>query len=76
VRSVFALVRPGNESCRRSKAMLTAGWNALTFACFGALLLYHTWGRDGFGFLLTGLAGIGVVIWAVARSERNEPTKN
>jgi hypothetical protein len=56
--------------------MLTAGWNALTFACFGALLLYHTWGRDGFGFLLTGLAGIGVVIWAVARSERNEPTKN
>jgi hypothetical protein len=55
---------------------LTAGWNALTFACFGALMLYHSWGREGFGFLLTGLAGIGVAIWAIARLERGETAKN
>jgi hypothetical protein len=32
--------------------------------------------RDGLGFLLIGLTGIGVAIWVVARSERKEPLKN
>ena len=56
--------------------MFTAGWNALAFACFGAVQLVHTSGREGFGFLLTGLAGIGVAIWAVARLGRDETAKN
>ena len=55
--------------------MFTAGLNALAFACFGAVRLFHSGGREGFGFLLMGLAGIGVAIWAVARWGRSEPAK-
>jgi hypothetical protein len=56
--------------------MLTAGLNALAFACFGGLRLFHSGGREGFGFLLTGMAGIGVAIWAVARMGRGEPARD
>lgn len=56
--------------------MITAGLNALAMARFGAFRIVHSGGRDGFGFLLIGLAAIGAAIWALARSSRNQPAKN
>ena len=56
--------------------MLAEGLNALAFACFGVVRLIHSGGRDGLGFLLMGLTGIGVAIWAVARAGRGEPAKD
>ncbi len=56
--------------------MGTAGLNALAMVGFGAFRMMHGGARDGFGFLLIGLVAIGVAIWAVARSERNETAKN
>jgi hypothetical protein len=56
--------------------MLTAGLNALALVRFGGFRLVHGGGRDGFVWLLMGLAAIGVAIWAVTREDRNEPAKN
>jgi hypothetical protein len=56
--------------------MATAGLNALATMRWSALRLMHNGARDGLGFLLMGLVGIGVAIWAVARAERNETAKN
>jgi TM2 domain-containing membrane protein YozV len=56
--------------------MFTAGIKSCGMVCLGLLRLYHSNGRDGFGFLLMGLAGIGVAIWAVARLGRGEPAKD
>jgi hypothetical protein len=56
--------------------MGTAALNALAMARLGAFRLMHGGARDGTGFLLVGLVAIGVAIWAVARSERNEAAKN
>jgi hypothetical protein len=57
--------------------MLTAGMNALAMARFGVIRLAHGGGRDGFAWLVLGLAAIGVAVWAVARGERrSEPAKN
>jgi len=56
--------------------MGTAGLNALATMRLGAFRLMHSGARDGLGFLLIGLAGIGVAVWAVARSERKETAKN
>jgi hypothetical protein len=55
--------------------MLTTGLNALALVRFGGFRLAHG-GRDGFAWLLMGLAAIGVAIWAVTRADRNEPAKN
>ena len=56
--------------------MGTAGLNALAMNCLVAFRLMHGGGRGGFGFLLIGLVTIGVAIWAVARSGRNDAAKN
>jgi hypothetical protein len=56
--------------------MGTAGLNALAMMRWGAFRLMHSGARDGLGFLLIGLVAIGVALWAVARSERNEAAKN
>jgi hypothetical protein len=56
--------------------MGTAGLNALATMRLGAFRLMHSGARDGLGFLLIGLAGIGVAVWAVTRSERKETAKN
>jgi hypothetical protein len=56
--------------------MLTTGLNALVLVRFGGFRLAHGGGRDGFAWLLMGLAAIGVAIWAVTRADRNEPAKN
>jgi hypothetical protein len=56
--------------------MGTAALNALAMVRFGAFRLMHSGARDGFGFLLMGLVAIGVAIWAVARSERNQAAKS
>lgn len=56
--------------------MLTMGLDALAFVRLGGFRLAHGGGRDGFAWLLMGLAAIGVAIWAVARGDRNEPAKN
>lgn len=50
--------------------MATTALNALAMIRFG-----HG-GGGGFGFLLIGLAAIGVAIWAIARPERKESQKN
>jgi hypothetical protein len=55
--------------------MLTAGLNALAMVRFGGFRLEHGGGRDGFAWLLMGLAAIGVAIWAVVRGNRDEPAK-
>lgn len=55
--------------------MLTAGLNALALVRFGGFRLAHS-GRDGFAWLLMGLAAIGVAVWAVARTDRNQPARN
>jgi hypothetical protein len=56
--------------------MLTRGLNALALVRFGGFRLAHSGGRDGFAWLLMGLAAIGVAIWAVVRADRNEPARN
>lgn len=56
--------------------MGTAGLNALAWMRVGAFRMMHSGARDGFGFLLIGLAAIGVVIWAVARSEGKATAKS
>lgn len=56
--------------------MGTAGLNALALVRLGGFRLMHSGARDGFGFLLIGLAAIGVAVWMFARSERKEPAKN
>jgi hypothetical protein len=56
--------------------MLTTGLNALALVRFGGLRLAHGGGRDGFAWLLMGLAAIGVATWAVTRADRNEAAKN
>jgi hypothetical protein len=56
--------------------MGTAGLNALATMRLGAIRMMQSGARDGLGFLLIGLTGIGVAIWVVARSERKEPLKN
>jgi hypothetical protein len=69
-------MRPGCDACRWRGTMLTAGVNALALMRFGVIRLAHGGGRDGFAWLLMGLAAIGVAVWAVARGERTEPAKN
>ena len=56
--------------------MGTAGLNALGMVRLGVFRLMHSGARHGLGFLLIGLLAIGVAIWAVARSERNETAKS
>lgn len=56
--------------------MGTAGLNALAMILLDAFRPMHGGGGGGFGFLLIGLVVIGVVIWAVARSERKQAAKN
>jgi hypothetical protein len=56
--------------------MLTTGLNALVLARFGGFRLMYGGGRDGFVWLLIGLAAIGAAIWAVSRSGAREPAKN
>lgn len=56
--------------------MLTAKMNALALARFGGFRLIHGGGQDGFGLLLLGLLVVGVVAWAISRSDRSEPAKS
>jgi hypothetical protein len=58
------------------ETMGTSGLNALATMRWGAFRVLHSGARDGFGFLLIGLAGIGAAVWAAARAERKEPAKN
>src|SRR5580658_1378504 len=75
--SVSALMtrRGGDLRCWR-RGMLTTGLNALALVRFGGFRLAHGGGRDGFAWLVMGLAAIGVAVWAVARADRNQPAKS
>ena len=66
----------GRECLPVEGSMGTAGLNALAWMRLGAFRMMHSGARDGFGFLLIGLAAIGVVIWAVARSEGKATAKS
>jgi hypothetical protein len=65
----------GRECLPVEGMMGTTGLNALAMVRWGAFRLMHGGARGGFGFLLIGLAAIGVAIWAVARAERKEAAK-
>jgi hypothetical protein len=54
--------------------MLNAGLNALALARLGGFRIGH--GGDGFGWLLIGLVAIGMGIWTISRTERNESAKS
>lgn len=55
--------------------MGTAALSGLAMIRLGAFRLTHSGASDGLGFLMIGLAAIGVAIWAIARSERKETAK-
>ncbi len=56
--------------------MGTAGLNALATMRWGAFRAMQSGARGGLGFLLIGLAGIGVALWAATRTERKETAKD
>jgi hypothetical protein len=55
--------------------MLTAGLSGLALMRLGGFRMGHG-GGSGFGWLLIGLAAIGVAIWAVSRPARSESAKS
>jgi cbb3-type cytochrome oxidase subunit 3 len=55
--------------------MLTAGMNALAMMRFGGFRIAHG-GGDALGLLVMGVAVLGILVWALSRSEHNQSTKN
>jgi cbb3-type cytochrome oxidase subunit 3 len=55
--------------------MVTAAMNALAMVRFGGFRVVRGSG-DAFGLVLMCLVAVGVLVWALARSERKESARN
>jgi cbb3-type cytochrome oxidase subunit 3 len=55
--------------------MFTAAINSLAMMRFGGFRAAHSAG-DAFGLFLMGVVAVGVLVWALARSDRNESARN
>jgi cbb3-type cytochrome oxidase subunit 3 len=54
--------------------MLTAGTNALAMARFGFRIAHG--GGEAFGLLVITVSALGILVWALSQSGRNESAKN
>jgi cbb3-type cytochrome oxidase subunit 3 len=54
--------------------MLTAGMNTLAMARFGFRIAHG--GGEAFGLLVMTIAALGILVWALSRSGRNESARN
>jgi hypothetical protein len=56
------------------KTMLTAEMNDLAMIRFGGFRFGHG-GGEGFALLLMGLVAVGVLVWALSHSDRNQSAR-
>jgi len=54
--------------------MLTAEMNDLAMIRFGGFRFGHG-GGEGFALLLMGLVAVGVLVWALSHSDRNQSAR-